>query len=222
MHIVFAEDSALVREGVVGILQRFGHTVSPVGDANALMAEVDSALRSATPPDLVLTDVRMPPGNRDDGLRAVLSIREQHPEQAIFVLSQYIADAYADELLGATSSVTGRGGVGYLLKDRIGRVEDFLHSLDVVAAGGVVVDPEVVTRLLRAPGDEGALGRLTPRELEVLARISEGKNNQQIAQALVVSEAAIAKHIGNIYAKLDIGPDDGHRRVRAVLTYLGR
>ena len=219
MRIIFAEDSALVREGVVSLLERFNHTVTQVGDADALIIAVESAYAASAPPDLVLTDVRMPPGNGDDGLRAALRIRASHPDQAIFVLSQYIADAYADELLRSTSGASGQGGVGYLLKDRIGRVADFLQSLDVVAAGGIVVDPELVQHLLRRPGDD-ILGRLTTREREVLALMSAGKNNQQIASVLVVSDAAVSKHIGNVFAKLGLDVDDGHRRVRAVLAYL--
>jgi DNA-binding NarL/FixJ family response regulator len=222
VRIILAEDSTLVREGVVSLLERFGHeVVAAVDSADALIAAVAEAYTAAEPPTLVLTDVRMPPGNGDDGLRAVLRIRENHPEQAVFVLSQYIAEAYAEELLRSASPEGRHGGIGYLLKDRIGRVTDFLQSLDVVAAGGVVVDPEVVQHLLKRPG-ESAINRLTGRELEVLALISEGKSNTQIAAALSVSDAAVAKHIGNIFSKLGLEIDDGHRRVQAVLAYLRR
>ena len=201
----------LLREGLVGLLQRFGHTVTAsVGDAEELLAAV-----RADPPDVVVTDVRMPPGFTDEGLRAAVALRAESPHLAVLVLSQYVQPAYAAELLD-----TGAGrGVGYLLKHRVGRVEEFMDALARVAAGGAAVDPEVVTQLLGRRRDPVA--RLTPREREVLALMAEGRSNAAIARALVVTEAAVAKHIANILLKLDLPPDaDDHRRVLAVLAYL--
>jgi DNA-binding NarL/FixJ family response regulator len=211
LRVVVAEDAVLLREGLVGLLQRFGHAVTAsVGDAEALLAAV-----RADPPDVVVTDVRMPPGFTDEGLRAAVALRAERPDLAVLVLSQYVQPAYAAELLD-----TGAGrGVGYLLKHRVGRVEEFMDALARVAAGGAAVDPEVVTQLLGRRRDPVA--RLTPREREVLALMAEGRSNAAIARALVVTEAAVAKHIANILLKLDLPPDaDGHRRVLAVLAYL--
>ena len=216
MRIILAEDSALLREGLVGLLERFGHEVAAaVVDAPALVAAVTAAAASGTPPDLVITDVRMPPGNLDDGLRAAVELRGAIPGLPVLVLSQYVADAYAAQLLAGTD-----GGVGYLLKDRIGRVADFMQSIEVVARGGVIIDPEMVRHLLGRARETGPLARLTPREREVLASMAEGRTNAEIAAVLVVSDAAIAKHIGNIFAKLNLAPEDGHRRVLAVLAHL--
>ncbi|MBB5135110.1 DNA-binding NarL/FixJ family response regulator [Thermocatellispora tengchongensis] len=216
---MLAEDSVLLREGLAGLLARFGHEVAAsVGDAEALVRAVEGLTAAGGPPDVVVTDVRMPPGHADDGLVAAVELRRRHPGLGILVLSQYIADAYAAELIERTS---GPGGVGYLLKDRIGRLTEFAAALDAVAGGGVVIDPEVVRHLLtrRAPGG-GPLDRLTPRERQVLALMAEGRANAEIAEHLVVTEHAVAKHIGNIFAKLDLSPAEGHRRVRAVLAYL--
>lgn len=212
LSVVVAEDSALLREGLVGILERAGHTVvAAVGDAAALRAYVDRS-----PPDLVVTDVRMPPGHSDEGLRAAMEIREKHPSVAIMVLSQYVADAYVTGLLDSTE--TG-AGIGYLLKDRVGHVREFLDSLVRVVEGGTVIDPEVVRQLLARRRDDGPLASLTPREREVLALMAEGRTNGGIADALVVSEAAVRKHVGSIFAKLDL--DEGSdRRVSAVLAWL--
>jgi len=213
---VLAEDSTLLREGLVGLLERSGHEVSEaVDNATALVETVDRAVRSSNPPDLVITDVRMPPNNLNDGLEAALEIRRTHPNIALLVLSQYVADAYALQLLKNT-----RGGIGYLLKDRVGRIPDFMRSLDVIVSGGVVIDPEMVQHLFSESRAQGPLAMLTSREREVLAKMAEGKSNGEIAALLVVSEAAVSKHIGNIFAKLGLEPDDGHRRVRAVLAYL--
>lgn len=211
LRIVVAEDGVLLREGLVGLLARFGHEVAAaVGDAAALTA---AATEHA--PDLVLTDVRMPPGFSDEGLRAAVQLRAARPGLAVLVLSQYVQHTYAGELF---DSVGGRG-VGYLLKDRIGDIEDFRDALAQVASGGTVVDPEVVRHLLRRRRDP--LAALTAREREVLALMAEGRTNAAIARALTVSEAAVAKHIGNILLKLDLPRTaDDHRRVLAVLTYL--
>jgi DNA-binding NarL/FixJ family response regulator len=206
-----AEDAVLLREGLVGLLERFGHTVTAsVGDAAALEAAVRHQ-----PPDVVVTDVRMPPGFTDEGLRAAVALRTAYPSLAVLVLSQYVQPTYAAELLD-----TGGGrGVGYLLKHRVGRVEEFMDALERVAAGGAAVDPEVVAQLLGRRRDP--LTRLTPREREVLGLVAEGRSNAAVARSLVVSEAAVAKHIANIFAKLDLPPDaDDHRRVRAVLRFL--
>ncbi|WP_246089802.1 response regulator [Nonomuraea deserti] len=211
MRIVIAEDAVLLREGLAGLLERFGHTVvASVGDAPALLSAV-----AEHRPEAVVTDVRMPPGLSDEGLRAALHLRRLHPDLAVLVLSQYVEQTYAAELLESG----GGASVGYLLKDRIGDVREFVDALDRVAAGGTVVDPEVVRQLLRRRRDP--LGRLTPREQEVLGLIAEGRSNASIAKELVVTDAAVAKHIANIFAKLDLPPAaDGHRRVLAVLAYL--
>jgi len=213
LRIVLAEDAALLREGLAGILERAGHdVVAAVGDADALLAYVDRDR-----PDVVITDIRMPPGHSDEGLRAAASIRERHPGIAILVLSAYIADAYVPDLLDSAPG----GGVGYLLKDRVGHVRDFLDSLDRVAGGGTVIDPDVVRGLLSRRRDDGPLAALTDREREVLALMAEGRTNGSIADSLVVSEAAVRKHVGNIFAKLAL-PEGQDRRVSAVLAYLRR
>jgi DNA-binding NarL/FixJ family response regulator len=208
---VLAEDAVLLREGLVGILERAGHdVVAAVGDEDALLAFV-----ARHQPDLVVTDIRMPPTHTDEGLRAAARIRADHPDIAIMVLSAYVAEAYVPELLDAT----GGGGIGYLLKDRVGHVREFLAQLDRVAAGETVVDLEVVRQLLGRRRGDGPLGSLTDREGAVLALMAEGRTNGSIAQTLVVSEAAVRKHVGNIFAKLDLDPASD-RRVSAVLAYL--
>ena len=211
LRIVLAEDAALLREGLVGILEWAGHeVVAAVGDADALLAYV-----AREEPDAVITDIRMPPTHTDEGLRAAARIRAERPQIAVLVLSAYVAEAYVPELLDANTS----GGVGYLLKDRVGHVREFLDSLDRVAAGETVVDPQVVRQLLGRRRDDGPLASLTEREREVLALMAEGRTNGSIAEVLVVSEAAVRKHVGNIFAKLQLeaGSD---RRVSAVLAYL--
>jgi DNA-binding NarL/FixJ family response regulator len=215
LRIVLAEDSVLLREGMSGLLHRFGHAVvAAVGDAPALVAAVEEHR-----PDVVVTDVRMPPGFTDEGLRAAVALRAAHPSLAVLVLSQYVEQTYAAELLDADTR-RGRGaGVGYLLKDRVGDVEEFVDAVHRVAAGAMVIDPEVVGQLLGRRRDP--LQRLTPREREVLALMAEGRSNAAIARTLVVSEAAVAKHISSILAKLDLPPtEDDHRRVMAVLAFL--
>ncbi|GAU66911.1 putative two-component response regulator [Streptomyces sp. NBRC 110611] len=213
LRVVLAEDSVLLRAGLVELLTRGGHEViAAVGDAEALARAVDEDC-----PDLVVTDVRMPPDYDDQGLKAALDLRTRHPGLAVLVLSQYVATAYATQLL---SGGTGTGGLGYLLKDRVGEVSEFLTDLRRIAAGETVIDPEVVRVLLTRQTADHPLRRLTPREREVLALMAEGLNNQTIAHRLSVTEAAVVKHASNIFAKLDLDPTDGNRRVLAVLAHL--
>lgn len=212
LRIVFAEDSLLVREGVVGILRRFGHdVVAAVTDADALRVAVSSHM-----PDIAITDVRMPPTHTDEGLVAAIALRRAYPDLPVLVLSQYIQPTYAAELIDFDT-----GGVGYLLKDRVGEVEQFVSDVERVAEGGTVVDPEVVRTLLAT--NRNPLSRLSGREFEVLALMAEGDSNATIASKLVVTDAAVAKHVRSILIKLDLPPEmDGHRRVLAVLKYLQR
>jgi len=211
IRVVIAEDGVLLREGLAGLLERFGfQTVAVVGDAEALKTAVDEHV-----PDLVITDIRMPPAFTDEGLRAAVELRRAHPGLAVIALSQYVQHSYAADLL---DSGDGRG-VGYLLKDRVVDVEDFIAALRRVAVGGTVVDPQVIRQLVRRRRDP--LSDLSAREREVLALIAEGHSNAAIARQLVVSEAGVGKHVGNILAKLRLPQtDDTNRRVLAVLAYL--
>ncbi|MEV4194867.1 response regulator transcription factor [Streptomyces toxytricini] len=214
LRVILAEDSVLLRAGLAEVLTRSGHqVVAAVGDAEGLLRAV-----AAARPDVVVTDVRMPPDHRDEGLRAALELRSADPALPVLVLSQYVATAYAARLFsGAPGSA---GGLGYLLKDRVGEVDEFLDALERVAAGQTVIDPEVVRVLLaHRPGDH-PLARLTPREREVLALIAEGLNNQAVAARLFVTEAAVVKHASSIFTKLDLDPAEGNRRVLAVLAHL--
>ncbi len=209
---VIAEDSVLLRVGLVKVLETAGFEVAAeVGDAQALVAAVREHR-----PDLAVVDVRMPPGFTDEGVRAALEIRERWPDTAVLMLSQYVEERYAAHLLASNTS-----GVGYLLKQRVADVEEFIEALRRVADGGTALDPQVVAQLLvRRRSDP--LERLTEREREVLALMAEGRSNAGIAGALVVSESAVAKHINNILAKLDLPRADAdHRRVLAVLRFLG-
>ncbi|MDX2605011.1 response regulator transcription factor [Streptomyces caniscabiei] len=211
MRVVIAEDNALLREGLVLLLTSAGHEVVAVAGSGP---EVLPALLEHRP-DIAVLDIRMPPGFRDEGLRAALEARRRLPGLPVLVLSQYVEESYAAELLGG-----GAGGVGYLLKDRVGRVDEFLDALDRVAAGGTALDPEVVAELLTRRKDS-PLDSLTPREREVLKLMAEGHDNAGIARTLVVTERAVSKHIGNVFAKLGLPTgDSGHRRVPAVLAYL--
>lgn len=216
MRIVIAEDSAVVRAGLAEVLADSGHqVVAAVGNAGDLLAAV-----AGHRPDAAVVDVRMPPGYTDEGLRAAIAIRRDHPETGVLVFSQYIETRYAADLLGAASG-GGAAGVGYLLKDRVGDVEEFVEALSQVAAGGTVLDPQVVTQLLRASRRSTGLGSLTARERDVLALMAEGRSNGGIAGNLVISERAVEKHIANIFSKLGLEPSDAdHRRVLAVLRYL--
>jgi DNA-binding NarL/FixJ family response regulator len=211
VRVVLAEDSVLLREGLVRLLGAGGlEVVAAVGDAEGLLRAVDEH-----EPELVVTDVRMPPSHTDEGLRAALVLRRQRPELAIVVLSQWVEERYASRLLSTATS-----GIGYLLKDRVADVTEFLDALRRVAGGGTALDPEVVAQLLLRRNSD-PLERLTPREHEVLALIAEGRSNAGIAEALVVSESAVGKHINNIFTKLDLpSADKDHRRVLAVLRFL--
>ena len=271
MRILLADDAALLREGLAGLLAAAGHeVVAQVADADALRTEVARLAAAGELPDVVVTDVRMPPTRTDDGLRAAVDLRAAHPGLPVVVLSAYVAGPYLGELIEGVD-----GAVGYLLKERVGRVSDFMHSLDVVVSGGIVIDPEVMAHLMAsaagavgagatgpdapralaasgvsgapdgavgagesiAPGAMGAVGRgpaagapadppnrglerLTPREAEVLTLMAEGLSNGRIAQRLVVSDGAVAKHVANIFLKLDLPPGEENRRVRAVLAWV--
>ena len=213
MRIVIAEDAAVIRAGLAEILTDRGHEiVAAVGDAEALKDAV-----AAHQPDVAIVDVRMPPSHTDEGLRAAIAIRRDHPGVGILVFSQYIETRYAADLLATRS-----GGVGYLLKDRVANVAEFTDAITRIAAGGTALDPEVVRGLLNASRHASALGTLTAREHDVLALMAEGRSNSAIADRIVVSERAVEKHISNIFTKLGLPPSDSdHRRVLAVLAYLG-
>ena len=274
MRILLADDAALLREGLAGLLTAAGHeVVAQVADADALRTEVARLATAGELPDVVVTDVRMPPTRTDDGLRAAVDLRAAHPGLPVVVLSAYVAGPYLGELIEGVD-----GAVGYLLKERVGRVSDFMRSLDVVVSGGIVIDPEVMAHLMASaagavgagatgpdapralaapsapdgavgagesiapgawdtPGATGAVGRgpaasapadppnrglerLTPREAEVLTLMAEGLSNGRIAQRLVVSDGAVAKHVANIFLKLDLPPGEENRRVRAVLVWV--
>ncbi|MFN8017814.1 MAG: response regulator transcription factor [Acidimicrobiales bacterium] len=212
MRIVIAEDSVLLRAGLTRILIDAGEdVVATVGDADELLLAV-----ARHQPDLALVDVRMPPTNTDDGLRAALEVRRRWPQVAILVLSQYVEERYASELLSEDTA-----GLGYLLKDRIADVGEFLGAVRRVGEGGTALDPEVVAQLLARARRRDPLERLSPREAEVLALMAEGRSNPAIARQLVVSDKAVEKHVGNIFLKLDLPPaGDDHRRVLAVLRWL--
>jgi DNA-binding NarL/FixJ family response regulator len=212
VRIVIAEDSVLLRAGLTRILADAGEeVVATVGDADELMGAVERHQ-----PDLVVTDVRMPPTHTDDGLRAAISIRGRWPDIGILVLSQYVEETYASELLAGSTR-----GIGYLLKDRIADVGEFVEAVRRVGAGGTALDPEVVAQLLARSRRRDPLDRLTPREREVLALMAEGRSNPAIARSLVVTDKAVEKHVSNILTKLDLPPaDDDHRRVLAVLQWV--
>ena len=216
-RVVIAEDSAVVRAGLVEILADRGHEVlAAVGDGASLLAAVE-----AHQPDVAVVDVRMPPGYTDEGLRAAITIRRAHPETGVLVFSQYIETRYAADLLGAAPG-GGAAGVGYLLKDRVANVGEFIDALARVATGGTALDPEVVSQLIGASRRAIGLAALTARERDVLALMAEGRSNGAIAGILVLSERSVEKHVANIFAKLDLAPSDAdNRRVLAVLRYLG-
>ena len=212
MRVVLAEDSVLLREGLVRLLTEAGCIIADaVGDGDALVAAVVQHR-----PDVAVVDVRMPPSHTDEGLRAAIEARRQVPGTGVLVLSQYVEESYASDLLA-----DGAGGVGYLLKDRVSALAELSDALDRVASGGTVLDPEVVAQLF-ARRRRNPLDELTTREREVLVLMAEGRTNSAIARKLVVSEGAVEKHISSILTKLDLPPsEDDHRRVMAVLAWLG-
>ncbi|MGO1591357.1 MAG: response regulator transcription factor [Ancrocorticia sp.] len=214
MKLVLADDVALLRDGLAALLQGAGHTiVGTAADADELRSLVRSLMATPDQPDALITDIRMPPDNTNDGLVAAVELRSEFPGLPVVVLSAYVAGPYVDQLMADSD-----GGTGYLLKERVGRIEDFLHTLEVVVAGGVVVDPEVVSHLMG--GSSRALSRLTDRERAVLSLMAEGLSNSQIGEKLVLSRTAVSKHVANIFMKLDLPPGEDNRRVRAVLTWL--
>jgi DNA-binding NarL/FixJ family response regulator len=212
MRVVVADDSVLLREGVVRLLEENGfEVVGQAGDADDLIRKV-----RAHKPDVAVVDIRMPPTNTDDGLRAALEIRAELPDTGVLVLSQYVEEGYALDLVGESA-----GGVGYLLKDRVADVERFVDSVRRVADGGSALDPEVVSQLVGRARRDDPLAELTPREREVLELMAEGRSNNAIAEHMVVTERAVEKHVTSIFGKLGLAPaPEDHRRVLAVLAFL--
>ncbi|MBN8867729.1 MAG: response regulator transcription factor [Solirubrobacterales bacterium] len=212
MRVVVADDSILLREGVVRVLEDDGfEVVGQAGDAEDLLRKV-----GAHAPDVAVVDIRMPPNLTDDGLRAAREIREKHPGTGVLVLSQYLEESYALELVADSAE-----GVGYLLKDRVAEIDRFTESVRRVGSGGSALDPEVVSHLLGRRRREDPLEVLTTREREVLGLMAEGRSNRAIAESLVVTERAVEKHVTSIFSKLDLAPTaEDHRRVLAVLTYV--
>jgi DNA-binding NarL/FixJ family response regulator len=217
MRVVIAEDSAILRAGLAQLLTLRGHEVSAqVADAAAAIAAVRESVPNGIV-DAVVMDIRMPPTFTDEGIRAALELRAAYPKLGVLVFSQYVEARFAARLLEH-----GASGFGYLLKDRVADVSEFVEALSRVAAGGTALDPEIVTAMLNANADR-ALASLTPREYEVLGLMAEGRSNAAIGRALVVSDGAVEKHIGNVFSKLGLEPGaDEHRRVVAVLRYLER
>ncbi|AHH22016.1 LuxR C-terminal-related transcriptional regulator [Nocardia nova] len=213
LRIVIAEDSAILRDGLAGLLTDRGHEiVAMAGDATEL-----GDIVARTRPDVAVVDVRMPPSFTDEGLLAAIALRRSHPDTGVLVFSQWVETRYATELLA-----NGASGVGYLLKDRVADIREFVDALQRVATGGTALDPEVVSQLIGAARQQDSLARLTPREREVLELMAQGLTNAAIADALTVTERAVEKHIGNIFMKLDLPPSDTHhRRVMAVLRLRG-
>ena len=213
MRVVIAEDLTLLREGLTRLLADRGwEIVAAVDDGPKLVAAIVEHR-----PDIAIVDVRLPPSFTDEGVRAAIEARERVPGTPILILSQYVEESYASDLLAGRG-----GGVGYLLKDRVADVRQFVESLERVAAGGTAMDPEVVAQLLGRRDNRGPLGELTPREREVLAQMAEGRSNTGIAAELGISSSAVEKHVKQVFSKLDLPPSDGdHRRVLAVLAHLG-
>jgi DNA-binding NarL/FixJ family response regulator len=216
--VVLSEDLTLLRDGLVALLSRQGHSVSAVADGQSLIDEVNGRLAAGEPVDVVVTDIRMPPTFTDEGLRAALALRDEHPELPVLVFSQYIETRYASRLLAG-----GARGVGYLLKDRVADVEEFLDAVARVASGQTVLDPEVVAQLMGASaGRQAQMSSLSGREREVLELMAEGRSNKAISEQLFISTGTVEKNIASIFAKLGLEVDDSdHRRVLAVLRYLG-
>ncbi|GAB3592446.1 response regulator transcription factor [Angustibacter peucedani] len=213
MRVVIAEDSVLLREGLVRLLTDAGlEVVAAVEEPEALLRSVDELL-----PDICVVDIRMPPTHTDEGIRAALVIRAQHPDVGVLVLSQYVEERYATDLIASDTR-----GVGYLLKDRVADVTEFVEAVRRVGSGGTALDPEVVQQLLVRSRRHDPLGGLTPRETDVMRLMAEGRSNQGIAAELVVGEGAVEKHVSSIFLKLALPPaEQDHRRVLAVLRYLG-
>lgn len=212
MRVVLAEDSVLLREGIIRLLAEFGHeVVEALGDADQLLEAI-----TRHEPDLTIVDVRMPPTFTDEGLRAALATRECLPEAPLLVLSQYVEERYARELVGA-----GTEGIGYLLKERVANVREFIEAAERVAGGGSAFDPEVIRQAISRSRGRAGLESLTPRERDVLALIAEGRSNGVIATAMFVSDGTVEKHITSIFMKLGLAPNEAeHRRVMAVLAFL--
>lgn len=214
MRVVLAEDLALLREGLVSLLEAHGFEIAAAVDNGPSLVKALLDHR----PDVAVVDVRLPPSFTDEGLQAALEARRQVPGLPVLVLSQYVEQLYARELLA-----DGTGAIGYLLKDRVFDAAQFIDSVRRVAAGGTAMDPEVISRLVARNTRQEPLGRLTPRELEVLEQMAQGRSNAGIAQQLVITERAVSKHTANIFGKLDLAiSDDDNRRVLAVLAYLNR
>jgi DNA-binding NarL/FixJ family response regulator len=210
--VVVVEDLLLLRDGLIRLLSMNGFEVTAAVDTGPALLDAVAARR----PDVAVVDVRLPPTFTDEGLRAAIEARRRHPGFPVLILSQYVEQLYARELLS-----DGAGGVGYLLKDRVGDVGQFVEAVGRVAAGGTAMDPEVITQILARRARRSSLAGLTPREHEVLALMAEGRTNAAIARRLVVTSKAVSKHIASIFAKLGLPPsDDDHRRVLAVLAYL--
>lgn len=217
LRVVVADDSVLLREGIVRLLTEAGmDVVAQAGDAEDLLRKV-----GAHRPDVAIIDIKMPPTHTDEGLRAAAEIRERQPDVGVLVLSQYVEEGYALELLGNAQAGDAGAGTGYLLKDRVGDIDRFVESVRRVGEGGSALDPEVVAQLLGRRREEDPLAPLSPREREVLALMAEGRSNHGIAQQLVVTDRAVEKHVTNIFGKLDLSPaPDDHRRVLAVLAFV--
>lgn len=217
MRLVIAEDSVLLREGLVRLVTDRGHEVAGVAeDGEQLLSTVAALATDGKLPHVVVADVRMPPTHTDEGVKAAVALRHDHPSVGVLVLSQYVEEQYATELLAGSTK-----GVGYLLKDRVADVTEFVEAIDRVASGGTALDPEVVAQLLGRSRKQDVLADLTQREHEVLALMAEGRTNTAIARGLVVSDGAVEKHVSNIFMKLGLSQSDAdHRRVLAVLRYL--
>jgi DNA-binding NarL/FixJ family response regulator len=212
MRVVIAEDSVLLRDGIARLLKDYGHeVVGSLGDASLLLESI-----AELNPDLAILDVRMPPTHSDEGLRAAIALRKERPNFPVLMLSQYVEERFASELIAA-----GTAGLGYLLKERVADVREFVEAAQRVADGGTVLDPEVVTQILARSRHHKPLNSLSPREREVLTLMAQGCSNSAIAQALTVTEGAVEKHTSSIFTKLNLAPDESeHRRVLAVLMFL--
>lgn len=217
-RLLLADDSALLREGLAGLLERQGfNIVGHCSDADELRECLTSLAEMDQLPDALITDVRMPPGMSSDGLQVALDFKAKFPDLSVLILSQFVAPGHAQQLFALPQ---GLGGSGYLLKDRISDVVDFINSLRIVISGGIVIDPEVARAMMTT--SRSGLGDLTPRESEVLELMAQGMSNNQIAQHLFLSTAAVAKHVSNIFSKLGLQPGEENRRVRAILKFLAQ